>query len=58
MPTLRGPQEHYADIKKMREFMSQYKVVTLEQFDKYLRSSVMENIRHTPSKYIPNLAYA
>ena len=36
MPMLRGPEEHYQDIKKMREFLSDYKVVTVEQFDRYL----------------------
>ena len=36
MPMLRGAEEHYADVKKMREFISEYKAVTLEQFDRYL----------------------
>lgn len=36
MPMLRGAEEHYADVKKMREFISEYKTVKIEQFDKYL----------------------
>lgn len=36
MPEIRGAAEHNKDIKKMREFMSEYKVVTTEQFDRYL----------------------
>ena len=34
MPEIRGAAEHNKDIKKMREFMSEYKVVTTEQFDR------------------------
>jgi len=38
MSRLRGIEELHDDIKRMREFMSEYKVVKLEQFDKYLYS--------------------
>lgn len=36
MPRLRGAEEHREDMKKMREFISEYKVCKLEQFDRYL----------------------
>lgn len=36
MAILRGVEELHEDIKKMRGFISEYKVVTCEQFDKYL----------------------
>jgi hypothetical protein len=36
MPRLRGAEEHREDMKKMREFISEYKVCKLEQFDSYL----------------------
>lgn len=36
MLKLRGVDEHYAEIKRMRKFISEYKVVKLEQFDRYL----------------------